>query len=104
MIIGKYIPDAPWDGKLFTQPFPLVHVAIFHRENVGKQSIHGPAHLGMIMLHMPFLKQAALGNTVSKSKDHLPFSWCFCFFFVLYHKVGPIPVISRIITTINGRK
>ena len=88
MILGKYIPDAGWDGKLFTQPFPLVHVAIVHRENVGKQSIHGPAHLGMIMLHMPFLKQAALGNTVSKSKSSSIFL-VLLFFFVLYHKVGP---------------
>ena len=32
----EQFPNAPWDGNIYPAPFPLVHVAIFHRNHVGK--------------------------------------------------------------------
>ena len=103
MILGKYIPDAGWDGKLFTQPFPLVHVAIVHRENVGKQSIHGPAHLGIYNAAHALSQASSTWKYSFKVKIIFHFPGASVFFRPL-PQGGPLPFISRVVTTINGRK
>ena len=47
VVDGNEYPNTPWGGSryIYQPPFPFVHVAIFHRNHVGKKSIHSE-HVG----------------------------------------------------------